>query len=400
MPQVVLTKTPPELFICQLENKMMFYPVKLSGGKYVGRQAIINWLAENRYNAVDPNLFSRFQIDGLIRDINQFLKNQNIVTCQDFFKLISEGDLAEIKKVNYLAEYWSVTVPTQYHNDAENVLCLGPLHLSILNGDLAMTNWLITNGADLEQKNFPLGYTPLHLAVQVGFTQGVGLLLKYGADIEAKTFLNETALHLEARSNNQLILPMLLSRKVNLDVCNGLQQTPIWVAQYAGQYEKAAKMMQYQKDLLNENKIRQISQIEKYKKEIADLKKIYFLSKDILKNSVPDFGFPVENNLEPFLPTINFDNQAILSTITNQSKSAQFIRLDMEIKQLNKDNANREMEITSLNFIRENLAELIEVQQAMLVKLGYVRLSNNRHALSSQFSMATVSLSNNNSPNF
>tara|TARA_B100001173_G_scaffold38943_1_gene30243 strand:- start:1269 stop:1811 length:543 start_codon:yes stop_codon:yes gene_type:complete len=69
------------------------------------------------------------------------------------------------------------------------------LRQAVLNRDIPLMNWLITNGVNVNAQNRD-GYTPLHIAVRAGNIDIVDKLLAKGANVNVTDNMGRTALHL------------------------------------------------------------------------------------------------------------------------------------------------------------------------------------------------------------
>lgn len=91
---------------------------------------------------------------------------------------------------------------------SRNGLGVQPLHSSVANRQLAISEALLAAGAEVnspQQDNF----TPLHEAADNGQIDMVRLLLRHGADPKAKTLDGKTALDMAAEKGHQAVVKVL-----------------------------------------------------------------------------------------------------------------------------------------------------------------------------------------------
>lgn len=122
---------------------------------------------------------------------------------------------------------------------------LQPLHWAISTWDCNMVRLLLANGAAREIEAAPTGGTPLHLAISTGSQDIIDALIEYGASVEAKVQgqhgTGETALHMAVASWNHKLIPFLVSKGLDVNA-KGLRpagQTPLHIAAGYG-YDLAA----------------------------------------------------------------------------------------------------------------------------------------------------------------
>ncbi len=70
-----------------------------------------------------------------------------------------------------------------------------PLHLAIESNNEFAANFLIANGASLNNNTNPTKSTPLHLAADRGLVVVINSLLRAGADVNLQDHEARTALH-------------------------------------------------------------------------------------------------------------------------------------------------------------------------------------------------------------
>lgn len=89
-----------------------------------------------------------------------------------------------------------------------------PLHVAASRGDLALLNFLLTNGASLNTQDM-FGNTPLHYACDKSRRNAVEILLNSGSNPNATDFKGASPLHLACKNNDVEIVKILL--KFNSD---------------------------------------------------------------------------------------------------------------------------------------------------------------------------------------
>ncbi len=92
-----------------------------------------------------------------------------------------------------------------------------PLHLAAFNGNTGAVEFLIQQGADVNQRETFYDLTPLHMAAWKGHAAAVGLLLDAGADLTAREKDNETPLYYAATSDSTETVDLLLAKGADLN---------------------------------------------------------------------------------------------------------------------------------------------------------------------------------------
>eukprot|EP01119_Soliformovum_irregulare_P017229 TRINITY_DN5080_c0_g1_i1.p1 TRINITY_DN5080_c0_g1~~TRINITY_DN5080_c0_g1_i1.p1 ORF type:complete len:956 (-),score=247.96 TRINITY_DN5080_c0_g1_i1:60-2927(-) len=106
-----------------------------------------------------------------------------------------------------------------------------PLHVAASSGKVKVAEILLNSVENSEELDFQdsEGKTPLHLAVAADARAIVALLLTRGASVDKKDIGGETALHIAARANKEMVHLLLEHRaSINLHSING--STPLHVA--------------------------------------------------------------------------------------------------------------------------------------------------------------------------
>ncbi|HEX6163856.1 MAG TPA: ankyrin repeat domain-containing protein [Vicinamibacterales bacterium] len=105
------------------------------------------------------------------------------------------------------------------------------LHWAATNGDAALTQMLLSAGANIRATTRLGGITPLLMASQAGHAQVVAALLAAGADANSSTATGATALMLAARSGNTDTVTRLIETGADINAREkGFGQTALMVA--------------------------------------------------------------------------------------------------------------------------------------------------------------------------
>jgi ankyrin repeat protein len=115
-----------------------------------------------------------------------------------------------------------------------------PLHWAAASGQYKEVLSLLQQGLRVEELNQD-GYTSLHLAAKYGHEAVVRLLVDWGANIHARN-QHDFVLHQAVRSNNPVIVNLLLVKGANINVVDNEGDTPLEWASEEG--EKGIGMMQ------------------------------------------------------------------------------------------------------------------------------------------------------------
>jgi ankyrin repeat protein len=256
-----------EDFNCPITQQLMFDPVIASDGHTYEREAIEKWLEKNntspmintvlQHKYLAPNFFAK-------KTIEQFLKDNNVCSEEKFWEVIKEGNVEELKKINFLERH----LESKDDNSGSS-----PFTVAVERRHLAVAKILLENGAKIDHKNAS-GWTVLHWAAG-GYFDIVKFLLDHGANIEATDAYGETALHSAAECGDEDIVKLLLERGANYHATNKDNRTPAQLAQ--GSFPKLAKLIpKYRQHLkiakLNDVINKQKEEIQKQQVEIEALK--------------------------------------------------------------------------------------------------------------------------------
>ncbi len=105
------------------------------------------------------------------------------------------------------------------------------LHWAATNGDAALTQMLLSAGANIRATTRLGGITAMHMASQGGHAQVVAALIAAGADRNAPTTTGATPLMLAARSGSTETVTKLVETGADINAKeNGFGQTALMVA--------------------------------------------------------------------------------------------------------------------------------------------------------------------------
>ncbi len=104
------------------------------------------------------------------------------------------------------------------------------IHACARGGSVAITNALISKGANLSEKNI-YGVEPLHIAAENGRIELVDFFLSNGAEIDSPSLVGKTALHFAQEKEHGDLAALLISKGASQDP----PQFPIIKGDYLGQ---------------------------------------------------------------------------------------------------------------------------------------------------------------------
>jgi TPR repeat protein len=110
------------------------------------------------------------------------------------------------------------------------------LHLAALEGQAAVAQLLLTNGAQVNARGLR-DETPLHMAMYDGHREVAEVLLANGAEVNARNTDGETPLHLAARKGYAELVELLLDHHAEVDARDRQEATPLHAAAAAGRKE-------------------------------------------------------------------------------------------------------------------------------------------------------------------
>lgn len=114
-----------------------------------------------------------------------------------------------------------------------------PIYYAIINGNYDMVKYLIENKKDIDLKN---NFTNLYSAVALENEKITEYLLSKGAD-PSKVFMGDNPIFTAIQKNNLNIIRILLNYKINLNIKNLEQITPLMFASMSNSNYKTFKMI-------------------------------------------------------------------------------------------------------------------------------------------------------------
>lgn len=123
-----------------------------------------------------------------------------------------------------------------------------PLHWAIAGGRLEITQYLLDEGADPNQRNND-GRTALHLAAALGQTRLVEMVLAKGAQLQARDTDDNTPLHLAAALGQLATVTLLVENGADVGVLNRAHRTPRMWAEAQGKAPIAARLREAEQRL-------------------------------------------------------------------------------------------------------------------------------------------------------
>jgi ankyrin repeat protein len=122
-----------------------------------------------------------------------------------------------------------------------------PLHLAAYFGHERVVAALVASAADINRKSCNhLGHTPLHAAVSGQQLAIVQFLIKHGAEVDARDSGGSTALHLAAHEGFNDILLNLLETGASVNPARKDGATPLMTALLQGQ-KGAAQLLRWKR---------------------------------------------------------------------------------------------------------------------------------------------------------
>jgi ankyrin repeat protein len=112
------------------------------------------------------------------------------------------------------------------------VSCQTALHLAAKNGHHRVLEFLIRNGAEIEEKDL-YGYTALHHAVENNHELSVQQLLDHNANVEATIDQRldlQRPMHIAAREGYDVIIRLLLGKGADINICDSMSNRPFNLA--------------------------------------------------------------------------------------------------------------------------------------------------------------------------
>lgn len=168
-------------------------------------------------------------------------ERQNRTAEHLMWEALREGDFNDVVRV-FTELHPNPDCAEKYDGDT-------PLVFAVRNGDIAMVQFLIEQGAEVTRPIGYLQFTPLHAAADNGDSAIVCLLLKHGADTNAPTRYGETPLHRAAWGGHNRALAALISADGNIDAQNDMKQTPMHCAISANKPETVRLLLEWNADV-------------------------------------------------------------------------------------------------------------------------------------------------------
>eukprot|EP00744_Colponema_vietnamica_P025480 GILI01037471.1.p1 GENE.GILI01037471.1~~GILI01037471.1.p1 ORF type:complete len:313 (-),score=45.49 GILI01037471.1:91-969(-) len=120
------------------------------------------------------------------------------------------------------------------------------LHWSVSIGHLAMTDFLLSKGADATIASSIDGATAMHIAAKDGDIKAMSHLLSKGASVvDVRDKANQTPLHYGAAHAKANTLRYLLARGADLEALDFQQNTPLFYAVIEGNISTATVLVQF-----------------------------------------------------------------------------------------------------------------------------------------------------------
>lgn len=142
------------------------------------------------------------------------------VHAQEIFNAVKNDDLTKVKTL--IGKDASII---NLKDNLDNT----PLHNAAIDGSVAITELLLSKGADINSANTQLN-TPLHLAIMNGKDEVSKILIKKGSDLSKQNIVKKTPLHLTVRYNRKAIAELLIAKGSVIDCKDDRLRTPLGLA--------------------------------------------------------------------------------------------------------------------------------------------------------------------------
>ena len=139
----------------------------------------------------------------------------------------TEEEAKEIQRIKALVRSSPDLINAKAQND------YAPLHSAAAAGQLAVAQFLLGNGAEVDLPGIA-GNRPLHYAAGAGHKAMVELLLAHGADVNARDGMGETPLHDAAKRGYRTVATTLLDNRADPNAKDVWNLTPLHRASWAG----------------------------------------------------------------------------------------------------------------------------------------------------------------------
>jgi ankyrin repeat protein/adenylate kinase family enzyme len=194
------------------------------------------------------NLLHQAVLKGNLEDVHTLLTTIDINTPDKqgntpLHLAVLQGNLA---LVDFLLEAKAAI-------DIRNIAGLTPLHIAAQKGSIPLMQLLIAQHTDNNTQD-DYGYAPLHLAAQNGHPQAIQLLLNNKANVNAKHKSGRSPLHLAAGEGHKETVQLLLDSKANVNAKSNHEWTPLHYAAYNGNTESAQLLIEKKANIHAKNK--------------------------------------------------------------------------------------------------------------------------------------------------
>jgi len=175
------------------------------------------------FNATNP-VFTGATLTGALFEEEE--EEDDGVDFEEMKKAIQSNNIAKVEElVNLNLRYVTVA----------NSVGETPLYMAAYFGHLAIINYLVDNGADINLQEPRAGWSPLHMAISQGKTDVVEYFINQGADWNMQTRYGDTPLILAFRKNKNNshleIIKMLLIVGADITIENTIGQNVLYYAE-------------------------------------------------------------------------------------------------------------------------------------------------------------------------
>jgi len=253
MPKIS-TSNIPRTLICKLTLKLYQDPVRAKDGHIYDRKAITDWLSNNDNLSPETKKPIKPELTDHPKkklEVDNFLKTNNILTFDEFFSLLTAGDINELQEKNYLESYlttenkdgltpiaWAIknlailaivflkqelddiqaqknlaSFKQQHDHPKDNKSSL--LHIAINENKYDIAASLLKENPNLAKTTDSNHWTPLHCAVYNNQLQLVELLFQYGADPNTQDHTKATPLFTAIWNKEKVNVPMVETLLIN-----------------------------------------------------------------------------------------------------------------------------------------------------------------------------------------
>lgn len=163
----------------------------------------------------------------------------SLVSAQEIFTAIQQGDLTKVKKL------------VEENPELLNSIQAGrkPFVYAVINRQKDIAEYLISKGADVNEKNLISNYTPVIWAMRNNDLEMIKMLLNNGAELLLTTDLGESYLHFAVFLNRKNLVEFFLNKGINVDIKKYGNLTPLHIAAVRGLKDIAELLIQKGADL-------------------------------------------------------------------------------------------------------------------------------------------------------